>query len=193
MDMICNNCGSRAEEGWRFCRQCGHELAAAASWPAAPAAPPAALPVAPVRLWRRGWFRRAAAVTAILALAGGLVFTVVNDVQTHSTLHTTQGTLAATASRLASTQKELAGTKDTLATTKNDLAGTRQQLTDAQQQLAGVKETVSRNTTEINNLGTCLTGVMTALDEGAAGDFAAESATLQKIAGACRSGLANLP
>jgi hypothetical protein len=158
-------------------------------------------------LWRRPWFPRAAIAAAVVAVVAGFTYTILNDVQTHSSLSTTQAKLASTQATLKSTQSQLADTKSTLASTQSDLSTTKQTLSDTQgklastqQQLTGVQNTVSQqnqqlqtSSTEIKNLGTCLTGVLTALDYGAAGNYAAENATLDKIAPACRDGLKNLP
>jgi hypothetical protein len=181
-------------------------------WPPPEESPAAALPPQPpvavaaatraprMWIWRRRWFPRATVAIALLALAGGLTYTVVNDVQTHSTLTTTQSKLASTRGTLASTQKDLASTKQTLAGTQNELSGTKQQLADTQQQLDGVRNTVSQqdkqlqsSTKEINNLSTCLLGVVTAIDYAAAGNYAAENAELNRIRTPCRDGLNGLP
>ena len=150
-------------------------------------APPPPSPRRSARAFlRRRWVRVSLAGVLTGALLAVLVSGIVNDVQTHTALSSTQRQLGATRGQLASTKSDLASDEGALATSRQIVEGLDAMVAQQRSQL-------DANAREIGNLGNCLNGTLQIMDEISHGDSAAAAGTFTAINSVCQAAFDGLP
>ena len=124
-------------------------------------------------------------VVAVLAVAvvGALG---VNDVSTHHKLASTRAELATTQRDLAAARAKIADITKQLDASKADLASTKSQLDAKTTELSGVRNSLNYANGQIDDLKTCLQGVLQADSYAADGDYTSALAALDAVMPVCQ-------
>jgi archaellum component FlaF (FlaF/FlaG flagellin family) len=206
---LCVN-GHRLTAGDAFCTVCG--AATAPRYQATPVAgiapaSPAGRPAVAGQAADRRRLMLGGSVLAGLCLAAGLAFIAVEEYRAHTALADTTTRLQNARAKLTTTAHQLSQTKVTLSSTQKDLqqsvtdlnatkarlTSTQSQIQALQQQISGQRTTIANDQQEINDLGTCLDGVSTALADFSDGYPDEAMSALESVGTVCQKAEDNLP
>jgi septal ring factor EnvC (AmiA/AmiB activator) len=156
---------------------------------------------------KRFWSRSKIAVLLVgILVAGGLGFLTSNDITAHNNLSTANHNLAVTKANLTkaegsieSLQSQLSNTKSSLESAQQSvtnlqgqLSTTEDELSTAQNQLSNTQGALNASQSEVQDLNTCLTGVLQAAQDANNGDYTDAVTTLQSVYSVCISARQNV-
>lgn len=212
----CPSCGTRLDESWDYCGNCGHLVRE--DQHAAPTEPiglspqgtdeprdmqPAgasAVPSAAPRERSRpggGWRRVLVIVVVVVLVTAGVATASVAGYRLNRTLDHTEADLASRSRTLGETEQELEATRIDLQTTKRERDELRAKAEDLRLDLGGLRGTLQKaenkvelQAGQIGTLKTCLNGVSLALDAVIYLDYRGAARALQAVETECNEAFA---